>query len=196
MNCKKSCKLNVLLVLFLFINFNISFARDSWVVDNISYNLPSKGDLTEEIVKNLSYNIHLYGAMFDNSYKENPPFTLTKFDNGTSKQNGEIKLINFGKLSGLEKKSAVVYFTIFDGGNNSEHYIAVITQDGNKYNIKQAVLDYAKMGVEKIEIKNDKILIHILSHGPNDAGCCPSVKEKVVLKIENEKLKLIQQLKK
>ncbi len=53
MNCKKSCKLIVLLVLFLFINFNISFARDSWVVDNISYSLPSEGDLTEEIVKNL-----------------------------------------------------------------------------------------------------------------------------------------------
>lgn len=192
MNKRIIRKIFPLIIFIIFIFSNIIYARDSFVIDNTSYDIPGKGELTENIVKNLSYKIHLYGSMIEGTYKDNPPLSLTEFKNGFYEpQDGKIRNIAFGKIDNNEQNSAAVYFFIFDGGNNVEHYLAIITPQGDKYHITQAVLDYAKMNVKKVQIKNGKILLNILSHGPNDPGCCPSVKETISFKIEKDRLKKI-----
>jgi len=185
----KKIKIIIIYALSIFIFAYNAYAGSNFIAGNITYYLPGGEELTEHIVNNLSYKIHLYGGIIENNYKESPPLTLSLFKNGIfAPQGGEIHNITFGKLESDSLKSAVVYFTIFDGVNNAEHYLAIITPQGNKYHITQAIMDYAKMDVEGIQIKNGKIYLSILSHGPNDPRCCPSLNETLCLKITKGKI--------
>uniref|UniRef100_I2Q6F8 Uncharacterized protein n=1 Tax=Desulfovibrio sp. U5L TaxID=596152 RepID=I2Q6F8_9BACT len=198
MNINKHCfssSLLPLVIFFLFTNLisdalytnNLALAKNLY--DNFSYSLEGTGELSEIIVKNLSYKIHIYGKMFNNTYKDNPPYSLVKFKDGKGElQDSNMESITFGALTDDNSKSAAFILSAFNGGNGAEIHLCVVTQEGTSYHINQVLMEYPDIQPGVIKIKNKIVMLNILYRGPNDPACCPTKKGVLEFKLENDKI--------
>uniref|UniRef100_A0A7C3WSG2 Uncharacterized protein n=1 Tax=Desulfobacca acetoxidans TaxID=60893 RepID=A0A7C3WSG2_9BACT len=72
--------------------------------------------------------------------------------------------------------AAVVYFVNTGGSGGAVVLTAIMNRNGTPVEIASVDLErYPE--VKSISIKNGTIILNMLVHGPNDAECCPTVKQ-------------------
>ncbi len=172
------------LMIFLLIGTNC-FAADykyknvpliSKQIDHIeSYN----GQFNDITLKNMVF--HLYED--PNNDDDIKPVKLKNGINEKSQVNLESYV--FGKLINKNDAAVIISQTI---GNGSEYTLAVLSQKNDTILVSQVVLFYPDIIIEKIEIKNERILLNVLYRGPNEPKCCPTQKGTIAFKYENGKI--------
>ncbi len=155
--------------------------------ENMSYDVPGSGELTKQAIENLSFKIQLFGSFLEGNFVENPPYTLVKFTNGAyEKQSAEISLIATGTLGSTP--AAALLLSEFDGGNGEVRFLCIVTKTGKDYHINQAAVGSSKLRFESLELKGDKLVAHVVYHGPQDPGCCPTQKGSFTVSLKKNKL--------
>ena len=136
----------------------------------------SANGLTLESLRNAEYRSKYYG---DGPVRLNNGRNETKID-PDSDMKAFIELtdkIAFGDLDGDGNPDAAVILLSSGGGSGGFFELAVIVnQNGTPV---QAGLQYLgdRVDIKSIAIKSGIIVIDMLTHGPDDARCCPTLKQ-------------------
>lgn len=164
--------------------------KSSLIQNNFSYDLDGGKPLTKDIINNLSYKIHIHKAQFD----ENPQYELVQFSKGLyTDEEASIPAWGLGKISG-DTNGAALVLSSFSGGNSYEFHICVITPDGNRYHIHQALLNLYAVRITHLTIKNEKILVSLLYRGPGEPTCCPTQKGTLEFQLVNDHIELTKSI--
>jgi hypothetical protein len=165
---------NILVLLFILLAFLVSSCE-------------KKQPLTLESLKNGRY----YVKEWDEDKILWFQFGNGKFTRGTLTGSKEYLHIEFGKaiigdFSGDGIPGAIVLFSRDAGGSGSTYTLAlVVNRDGKIMNVDSFDLT----GIpDKLAFENGIINVELKTWGPDDANCCPSVKELWKLKISNDKI--------
>ncbi len=108
-------------------------------------------------------------------------------------ERGEITNIAIGELNESGKKEAVAIATISSGGSGVFIYLNYYVEKNGK--MEQSGFPYFlgdRIIVNKVSIKNKKILISFIGHGSGEPLCCPSTKGIFEFVIKSGKLKKIK----
>jgi hypothetical protein len=119
-----------------------------------------------------------------------------RFENGYevfkvgSPEFGTIDTVVFGDLDrDTVDDAAVVYY--YSGGGTGVFFElwAIIGRDGKPILVSAAPLG-DRVSIENVTLKSREISINMLTHGPNDPRCCPSVDTTFVYRLEGNTLTL------
>jgi hypothetical protein len=100
----------------------------------------------------------------------------------------EMHQIVLGHLSASRTKDAAVIYGVNYGGTGNFYILSVLANDqGRPKNIAQAELG-DRVKINSLAIKSGKITIDMITHGPHDPACCPSVKKIAVYTLSGNKL--------
>lgn len=127
-------------------------------------------------------------AVLNTEYKINTP----------DDPNGTIKLVNgsyekeadwgrlsiegdtnptFGDLDSDGVKEAITVVSSYWGGTGTFHDLHILkVVDGKIVDVAQTPLG-DRIGINSVSIKDNKIILDVIAHGPNDPMCCPTSKE-------------------
>ena len=96
--------------------------------------------------------------------------------------------IAFGQLSKNKTKDAAVIYAYNTGGSGFFiRLCAVINDQGKPNNI--AVADLGdRVKINSLSIQSGEIIIDLVTHGPNDPACCPTVKKIAAYTLVGNKL--------
>jgi hypothetical protein len=176
--------------------FSIASATDlnSNIGETIVYTINGNHQLTEDIIKNLSFMVYNYLLDDDptTAIYENKGVSLQKFTNGRLKGENSMERIYkmcFGDINGDSKTDAVTIIPFYAGGANSyNHYLSLIIPEGELYKIYQTELLYFPIIIDSAEIKGKRVFLHISYRGPEDPMCCPTQKGTLGFKLEGDKI--------
>jgi len=142
---------------------------------------PKTSTLTEEAVKNAEYEsgcIEGAAPMIDGKHYYSPPGDLMPGEEDVEYFTViEEGLIAFGDLNGDGVDDAAVVLGSWTGG--SGYYLGVSAlslQNGVPVNIASECLG-DRVLVNSIAIENGEIVLSMVTHGPDDGLCCPTVEE-------------------
>jgi len=93
----------------------------------------------------------------------------------------------FGMVNGRETGAVVLVTT--SGGSGTFYDLQLLIKEEEKWVNTDTFLLGDRVNVRAIEIKNDQIIISMMSHGLNDPMCCPTLE--VVNKFRVKKNKLV-----
>ena len=96
--------------------------------------------------------------------------------------------IALGSLSNNQTKGGAVIYGYNTGGSGFfVVFCAVINDRGKPKNI--AITDLGdRVKINSLNIQAGKIIIDLVTHGPNDPSCCPTVKKIVTYRLVGNKL--------
>jgi len=125
--------------------------------------------ITENIVKNITIPIEGRLTKFINGQHDNDEF----------REHGEISNISFGDLNGDGVADAAFEVIIFAGASGNAHYLCtiIVTPGGPKV-IKPIYLGDG-VQINKIKINSHKVIMDIVTHGPNDCHNFPTIKKTI-----------------
>ena len=89
-------------------------------------------------------------------------------------------------LNGDDRAEIILWSTRY-GGTYSFNDVTIFTDVGQGYQVAAGTTDALGM-VESIEVKNNLIHIHAVWPGPNDPGCCPTVRKTAVYQWQGKTL--------
>ena len=100
----------------------------------------------------------------------------------------ELHQIVLGHLSTSRTKDAAVIYGVNYGGTGNFYILSVLSDDqGRPKNIANAELG-DRVKIISLAIKSGKIIIDMITHGPHDPACCPSVKKIATYTLSGNKL--------
>ena len=162
-------------------------ANDHRFAQNSPNKQPSVGGLTLEKLRNAEYRSNSYG---------DGPVSLNNGRHETkiypdSDMKAYIKLtdkIAFGDLNGDGVQDAAVILLSSGGGSGGFFELAaMINQNGTPVQASlQSLGD--RVDIKSIAIRSGTIIVDMLTHGPDDAQCCPSVRETQRYQLEGRRL--------
>lgn len=128
--------------------------------------------LAPEVLGNMSYQVETFptGAvtLVDGSYTEAIPDSSTTM--------GAVLIPEFtayGELNGVP--TAAVIVAANGGGSGTFYYLEVVqVQDGAPVNVASTLLG-DRVVVNSVSIENDTIYVDLVTQGPEDPACCPTV---------------------
>jgi heat shock protein HslJ len=83
--------------------------------------------------------------------------------------------IAFGDLNGDGEEDAAVILVTDPGGTGTYRYLAVVTnQNGSPENVASQLLG-DRIKVKSLSIRSGEISVEMITHGPNDPMCCPTL---------------------
>lgn len=93
-----------------------------------------------------------------------------------------------GDLNGDGAEDAVVFLVASGGGSGSFVYLEVLLNDQGKpkHVAEMALGDRTR--IDAVAIQGGQIEVDLVTHGPTDPMCCPSVKTSKILKLQGEQL--------
>ena len=96
--------------------------------------------------------------------------------------------IALGRLSNHQDRDAAVIYGYNTGGTGFFTVLcAVINEQGKPKN--SALIDLEdRIKINSLRIQAGKIIIDMVTHGPNDPACCPTVKKVATYKLVGNKL--------
>jgi hypothetical protein len=144
-------------------------------------------DLTVDQLKNDRYLIPSWENPSQGEWVQlkNGEFTRRNPDNPLFVNLVKIAL---GHLSHNETKDAAVIYAYNTGGSGSFMMLgAVINDRGRPKNIAPADLG-DRVKINSLSIQSGKIIIDMVTHGPNDPACCPTVKKLATYVLVGNKL--------
>ena len=94
----------------------------------------------------------------------------------------------FGDLNGDAVDDAAVVLVASGGGSGSFVYLeAVLNDKGAPKHVAEAALG-DRTRIDSIAIQAGQITVDVVTHGPSDPMCCPSLKATKKFKLQGEKL--------
>jgi hypothetical protein len=103
-------------------------------------------------------------------------------------ESGVIDNKTFGDLNGDNEVDAAFDFTKFAGASGNAHYLCVaIAAPGGPRVLKPFYLGDG-VQVKKLKIQSGKIIMDIVTHGPNDGHNFPTLKKTVSFIVKNDSL--------
>ena len=108
----------------------------------------------------------------------------------TCLEKAEIKKIVFGDLSGTDGNDAVAIIYSETGGSGTFVYLNLyLKKNGTMEQSGFPIFLGDRVRVEKLAIKDRKVIVKMITHGAGEPLCCPSTKETRHFKVENGQLK-------
>jgi len=145
-----------------------------------------KGDLTLiNILKNAEYNTQYGRVRFKNGIYEKPyPNSASVIHVGIYKN-----MIVLGNLNNDDEKDAILIIDSYGGGSGHFYELAVVVNNhGKMIHLTSADLG-DRVVINSISINEEReIILSMVTHGPNDALCCPTLKKIVRYKLYENKL--------
>ena len=130
--------------------------------------------LTEEALRNASYqsewptdgNAELTDGVYREKYMEGAASEIVVAMH---------PMFALGDLDGDGAEDAVVILVASGGGSGSFYSLeAVLNQAGNPHHVASAALgDRAQL--ESLSVASGRITVEMVTHGPNDPMCCPTL---------------------
>ncbi len=138
--------------------------------------------LTEEKLKNMTY------TLYNTAY----PLTDGKFfqqsPNSATGQSVEIEQIYFGDINNDSSEDGVVILAENGGGSGIfKSFIVILNQNNIPTQTSNVYLGDRTI-IENVEIKNNQIKLTLITNGPGDAACCPSLKVTKTFKLQGNEL--------
>jgi hypothetical protein len=144
-------------------------------------------DLTVEQLKNSKYLIPSWERPDQGEWVQlkNGEYTRKNPDNPLFVNVVKIAL---GHLANHKSKGAAVIYAYNTGGSGFFMVLgAVINDQGKPKNI--ALTDLGdRVKINSLSLKSGKIIIDMITHGPNDPACCPTVKKMATYTLVGNKL--------
>ncbi|OFW53668.1 MAG: hypothetical protein A2163_08450 [Actinobacteria bacterium RBG_13_35_12] len=158
------------------------FAYQYWWVPKEKIEAPVETKLTIDNLKNAEY--------YFLSYDRRIQLTNGQYEDWPSRITAGIynDKIAFGDLNNDGKEDAVVIVTINGGGSGDFRELAIMgNQDGNPTYLTSKELG-DRVIINSVSIQLGIITINMITHGPNDAMCCPTKEELVRYKLSGNQL--------
>lgn len=138
--------------------------------------------LTEEKLKNMTY------TLYNTAY----PLTDGKFfqqsPNSATGQSVEIEQIYFGDINNDSSEDGVVILAENGGGSGIfKSFLVILNQNNIPTQTSNFYLGDRTI-IENVEIKNNQIKLTLITNGPGDAACCPSLKVTKTFKLQGNEL--------
>lgn len=141
-----------------------------------------------EVLKNLTYDLPQFGtaALTNGEYEKNTVAGL------------RVNLLNrpytiaFGTLADGTEAAAVILVANSGGTGNFVH-LAVAREQGTHFTPIATTLLGERVNIESVQILNGQIQIDLISHGPNDAACCPTQPLRQVYVLAGDRLTLVSE---
>jgi len=147
--------------------------------------------LNEAVLMNGQYQLPDVGAVqLENGRYEK------KYGSGATQVNRvTLGLSAIGDLNGNGVRDAVVLLAFNSGGSGTFIYLApVLAQDDTaRQGTPQLLGDRVK--VNNLAIQDGKVVVELVSAGPNDPLCCPSQRSTLTYQLEGPALKLLSEVK-
>ncbi len=149
-----------------------------------------------EVLKNLTYDLPQFGtaALTNGEYEKNTVAGL------------RVHLLNrpytiaFGKLADGTEAAAVILVANSGGTGNFVHLAVVREQETRFTPIATTLLGDSpaktrreRVNIESVQILNGQIQVDLISHGPNDAACCPTQPLRQVYALAGDRLTLVSE---
>ncbi len=131
--------------------------------------------LTIEVLRNSQYRIDNETIKLKNGkYLRKTPDDF---------MDARLSKVAFGDLDNDGMEDAAVLL-IYSGGGSGSFYLlfAVINKNGTPYNAASTLLG-DRVVVQSFNIKSGRISIDMITHGPDDPSCCPTLKEVIRYKL-------------
>jgi len=144
-------------------------------------------DLTVDQLKNSKYLVPSWENPDQGEWVQlkNGEYTRKNQDNPLF-----VKLVKIalGHLSKNQTKDAAVVYAYNTGGSGFFTMLcAVINDHGKPKNIAVADLE-DRVKINSLSIQSGKIILDMVTHGPNDPACCPTVKKIAAYTLVGNKL--------
>jgi len=141
-------------------------------------------------LRNLSYQgIHAQTVKLRDGVYEGPTFDA----GGASRLRVELieQLMVSGDMTGDGNNEAAVFLTASSGGSGTYTYLAIVTKSGFSYqNIATENLG-DRVQVRSLRLAEGTLILDLITAGPDDAACCPSLKMRNTYRLVAGKLKQI-----
>lgn len=98
----------------------------------------------------------------------------------------------FGDLNDDGLLDAAVILVANYGGSGFFYELTALINDGAAFHQTNSLELGDRVKIEKLRIDQGKIIINMLTHGPNDPSCCPSKKAVLFFKLRNGQLSEIK----
>jgi hypothetical protein len=145
------------------------------------------GDLTVNQLRNSQYLIPSWENPDQGEWVQlqNGEFTRRNPDNPLFV---DVVKIALGHLSPNQSKDAAVIYAYNTGGSGFFTMLcAMINDHGKPKQIASADLG-DRVKINSLSIQSGKIIIDLVTHGPNDPACCPTVKKIATYSLVGNKL--------
>ncbi len=162
-------------------------------VEAYSYQTACPQALSPASVRDLAYKVKIYGTFGMPGFNENPPLTLERFIGGkTGGEEASIQAVAFGELATPGRRDAVVAINANTSGNAIEYYITALTRQGGVCTAHQAYLSYPPIQVERLRIRDRRIIVSVRYSGPGEPNCCPKQRGRLEFRLGPNGLELVK----
>ena len=144
-------------------------------------------DTLLDILRNSEYQ-GIYDEPFElnNGRYEGEPFVEGGASRPTVELDGPVTA--FGDIDGDGINEAVLVLVENSGGSGNFRYLAVMTfTGGTATNIATAFIG-DRIQIKSIVIQDDKIILPVTTHGPNDGLCCPTLQTSLTYRLQGNQL--------
>lgn len=94
----------------------------------------------------------------------------------------------FGDLNGDGEEDAAVVLITDPGGSGTFHFLAVvINQNGSPDNVASQLLG-DRVKIKNLSIRSGEIAVEMITHGPSDPLCCPTLETTLDYQLQGDKL--------
>jgi hypothetical protein len=101
--------------------------------------------------------------------------------------------VAYGDVTGDKKTDAVVVVAVNTGGSGVFHSLAVVVDsDGRPVNVAAADLG-DRVKLQSLEVDDRQIVVDMVTHGPSDPMCCPTLRVTQRYELQNDELVLTEQ---
>jgi len=168
----------------------IEAGQKIWIPTSTGTSAPpgTGGDpLSLDQLKNASYDgIYDQPVTLVDGYYEGEPFVEGGASRPTVTFGGD--LVAYGDLNGDGVEDAAVLLAESSGGSGTFTYLAaVVNQDGQPVNAG-TVLVGDRTQIKSLAIQNGQIVMEIVTQGPDDAMCCPTLKVRKTYSLQDGQL--------
>lgn len=150
--------------------------------------------VTKKVLENAKLSVPLENGYSKDgklqySYLDDLPFKKGEHYNGQPVGNpgyfrANISNMAFGDLNGDGVDDGVYLVAYNTGGNGVFLSMGVLIAGSNKH-IKPLYMGDADAEIQSIRINAGDIILEMIGHGPDDGGCCPTEKLKLVYSVKN-----------
>ena len=147
--------------------------------------------ITENIIDNAPLNITTEGSDVTQLFFDKGKYRQGKIGaNGPSEDFlvAEIKAKAIGDLNGDQVADAAVIVSANKGGTGEFFSLCALIATEDDPLITEPILLGDRVNVQSLQMKSGEIVIQIITHGPSDPLCCPTMKATLTYGVENEEL--------
>jgi hypothetical protein len=128
-----------------------------------------------DILANLTYTFSYVEGDVESIPMTDGSYEFVDTETGERVAAGLLDTRTFGDLNGDGQADAVVIFWVNYGGSGVFEYLsAVVAQDGTYANIASVFLG-DRVLINDLQIENGHIVVDMITHGPEDPLCCPTL---------------------